>query len=275
MPTTDTTRARRTPGAGAFLLVTFAWSWSFFAIAIASGATLPDAAALVPWGLGALGPAVAAFTLTARASGWRGTCALARSTLAFREIGARWWSVMLALAVVPNAAAVGLLALVDGGAPDSGVADSGLTLLTTIGVLAFALLAGIVEEPGWRGFALERLGTRRSLLAASLLVGVGWALWHLPYFLLEGTFQNELGLGYGLAWFLLQIVPVSVLIAWVYVRSGHLVAAAAAMHALGNAAGELIPVGSTGRWLSLAILALIAAAVVAIDRERFEAKFAR
>jgi membrane protease YdiL (CAAX protease family) len=43
-------------------------------------------------------------------------------------------------------------------------------------------LAALGEELGWRGFALPRLQSRIGPLSASLVIGVIWAAWHLPYY---------------------------------------------------------------------------------------------
>lgn len=59
-----------------------------------------------------------------------------------------------------------------------------LSQLDIVGQLAFALpialLAGVMEEFGWRGFMLPRLLRQGSALRAALIVGVVWALWHAP-----------------------------------------------------------------------------------------------
>lgn len=59
----------------------------------------------------------------------------------------------------------------------------------TIGNFALTLLLNLViaplgEEPGWRGCLLPLLSRRLGLWAASLVVGVIWAAWHLPIYLL-------------------------------------------------------------------------------------------
>ena len=50
------------------------------------------------------------------------------------------------------------------------------------GLLAFGLVlgivAGLVEEFGWTGFALPRLQTKYSPLASGLIIGVVWGTWH-------------------------------------------------------------------------------------------------
>ncbi|MFC2078571.1 type II CAAX prenyl endopeptidase Rce1 family protein [Candidatus Bipolaricaulota bacterium] len=59
-----------------------------------------------------------------------------------------------------------------------------LSELDILGNLAFALpialLAGVMEEFGWRGFMLPRLLKQGSALRAALIVGGVWALWHAP-----------------------------------------------------------------------------------------------
>ena len=45
-----------------------------------------------------------------------------------------------------------------------------------------ALIGGGQEEPGWRGFALDRLQGRYSPLVATLVLGVIWGVWHLPIY---------------------------------------------------------------------------------------------
>jgi membrane protease YdiL (CAAX protease family) len=78
-----------------------------------------------------------------------------------------------------------------------------------------ALMACLLEEFGWRGFAQFRLQRRYSALASTMIVGVGWGLWHLPI--------NYLGVGqYGMMAIpllligILSNIALSVLLAWVH-----------------------------------------------------------
>jgi membrane protease YdiL (CAAX protease family) len=61
--------------------------------------------------------------------------------------------------------------------------------------IAVALFLGPVEEFGWRGIALPLLQRRFSPFWAGLTIGVIWALWHIPSFLIGGTPQSAWSFG--------------------------------------------------------------------------------
>jgi uncharacterized protein len=56
--------------------------------------------------------------------------------------------------------------------------------------LALALFIGPIEEFGWRGLALPLLQRRFAPFWASLILGIVWAVWHIPAFLIGGTPQS-------------------------------------------------------------------------------------
>lgn len=73
--------------------------------------------------------------------------------------------------------------------------------------LASALFLGPIEEFGWRGFALPLLQRRYTPFWAGLILGVIWAIWHIPAFLLSGTPQSAWSFGP----YFLGVVAISVI----------------------------------------------------------------
>ena len=55
--------------------------------------------------------------------------------------------------------------------------------------LAHAFFLGTIEEFGWRGVALPLLQRKMAPVWAGLVVGIIWAAWHIPAFLLGGGLQ--------------------------------------------------------------------------------------
>ena len=117
---------------------------------------------------------------------------------------------------------------------------------------AFFFGGGVSEEPGWRGFLLPRLQDRFSPLVASLLVWSAWALWHAPLDLAgyAGTtfseyFRNRVAI----------LIPLCVIITWVYNRCGRTILSAALFHSAFNVAPDFIPSTNLAVWL-IFILAL-------------------
>jgi membrane protease YdiL (CAAX protease family) len=90
----------------------------------------------------------------------------------------RWWIATLAIPVVIfGVTSVGFVLL--GFQPElSRLPDPLTTFLPTL--IGLSLIAGLGEEPGWRGFALPRLQAKYGPLGATILLGSVWAIWHLP-----------------------------------------------------------------------------------------------
>jgi membrane protease YdiL (CAAX protease family) len=126
-------------------------------------------------------------------------------------------------------------------------------LLLPIFLLILTLTDGLGEELAWRGFALPRLLSRYNALAASLILGVIWGVWHLPLVWTEGAtlYQQSLWL------FLVDITAKSVLFTWVFLHSRGSVLIAMLFHGATNLFIVSPVVASTGD-LTLPLLAAVA-----------------
>ena len=114
-------------------------------------------------------------------------------------------------------------------------------------ILIPGVLAGALEEPGWRGYAQEALQRRISVLGRSLVIGLFWALWHWPLFFLTGYHHATLGFGSSAFWFFnLSVVVGSVIYGWLYNRSGRVAVSAVIYHALGNLGRVVFAVEDSG-----------------------------
>ncbi|OZM71573.1 CPBP family intramembrane metalloprotease domain-containing protein [Amycolatopsis antarctica] len=102
---------------------------------------------------------------------------------------------------------------------------TGPPLLPALGWIAAHLLTSVLflplflgEEIGWQGYLLPRLlplGTPRALL----VMGVLWALWHLPTVLLGGQFPGY-GMVIAVPAAVIGGVLVGVFIGWIRLRTG-------------------------------------------------------
>jgi membrane protease YdiL (CAAX protease family) len=127
------------------------------------------------------------------------------------------------------------------------------------------------EEIGWRGFALPWLQARFDALVSSLILGVIWALWHLPLFWLPGDFHQQLTL----IWFLLQTVAITVLYTWIYNATRGSLWVILLLHTASNTAFGVLPMltemaaGSLRpAWILNILLILSAGLVVLINGPR-------
>jgi membrane protease YdiL (CAAX protease family) len=129
------------------------------------------------------------------------------------------------------------------------------------------LMAGIIEETGWTGYAYpkmkSRFGTPRATLYLALLHGI----WHaVPGILGDGLAYGEYWLPRFIVMWMVAMVAMRIILVWVYSNTGSLLLAQLT-HA--SSTGFLImfgpsisPANETYWWAIYAVVLWIAAAVV-------------
>jgi membrane protease YdiL (CAAX protease family) len=94
--------------------------------------------------------------------------------------------------------------------------DPDLTLTSFIAWMVFNFFSGpLAEEAGWRGYLLPRLQSKYNSLAASLLIGFVWTLWHVPLAFVVGADQAELGV-FGWVIYTILVFTISVILTWLF-----------------------------------------------------------
>jgi membrane protease YdiL (CAAX protease family) len=94
--------------------------------------------------------------------------------------------------------------------------------------LANLFFYGFGEEVGWRGFALPRLIDRFGAFQASSVLSLFWAAWHIPLFAFADGF-DDMGPFNIVMWYF-SLWTGSLLLTWLYLRSGGNIAAVALFH---------------------------------------------
>ena len=109
-------------------------------------------------------------------------------------------------------------------------------ILGSLAVYNYSTLLGgpLGEEPGWRGYALPRLEARFGAVRASLLLGILWAGWHLPLFLIDGWGSLPL-------WsYILVLAGLSIIMTWAVNVARFSVVTAIVMHAAFNTVSRFL-----------------------------------
>lgn len=247
-------------GALAYFALALGWSWSFWLASTAFGSQ--GAATSSPLFLvGGAGPPLAAIVLTR----WGESSEIWRDfwlrIVDLRRLRTPWWAVALLLHPAIVALAFASDVALGGTAP---ALDPTARSAAGFAALAFFVFwfGPLPEEIGWRGFALDRLQARTTALRASLLLGGVWSLWHLPLFFVPGSYQAGLELGSTRSWiFFASMLPLSVLIGWVYDNTRRSTLSAVLVHWSGNLCGALFQKSDRVAAFELALLVVAAALV--------------
>jgi membrane protease YdiL (CAAX protease family) len=237
-----------------FFVLAFILTWGVGRVADTVYAATQSIIMMLPLALLSAGPLVAALIVSALIGGKAEVLALLRKLTIWR-VSWRWY--VIALFLLPALHLVAIYLNVFLGAPMPTMAAFG----PWTGILsAFAIRlvnpwdGPMLEELGWRGFALPRLQDRYVPLTANLILGFVVVLWHLPL-IPSGDY----------AWIYIPgTLAVTILLGWVYNGTGGSVLLTLIMHA----SEPLLQVDFAGadgtRYMGLLVLVYVAAAVIIV-----------
>ncbi len=247
----------------AFFVLTLGLTWPLMIVdALGSRGLLPFRLPIVPYLLMGYGPTVAALIMTGATNGKTGVRSLLSQLLAWR-VGLQWYALAIFGPAVLFFLSLQLYTVLGGTPLTWPTLPFGLIPSVLLLFLVSMLING--EELGWRGYALPRLQANRSALAASLILGGIWALFHLPLFWTLGSTQaSEPSLG-----FLVRVLAAAVLMTWLYNNTRGSVLLAILYHAAANTWSQIFPGIDTAQypagpvyWLLVGLTCLVALIVV-------------
>lgn len=215
-----------------FFVLTYVVTWTVFLVVGALvGRASPSVLQLMVLP-GVFAPALVAITLTAWAEGRTALRHLLGRVLRWRV---RWhWFLFAVVYMASIKLAVALVYRIGAGTWPRFGSTAWYVMVAAI-LISAPFQSG--EEIGWRGFALPRLAARFGMAKASIVVGIIWAVWHLPLFFIRGSDTY----GQSFAVYLLQVTALSVALAWLYVRSSQSLLLPMLMHAAVNNTKDIVP----------------------------------
>jgi len=265
-----------------YFLIAFAFTWALLFSVLLS----KDGLGLLPYGVSPelarliapaslLGPILSGFVMSAATEGWAGVRDLLRRIVLWR-VGLRWY--LFVLLGIPAVMVLGTI-IRPGALASFDLSAQPFTLAYLSAFLTMALIGGpLLEEPGWTGFAQPRLQRLHGPLVGGLILGILWALWHLPGFLIPSQSLQDIpprGTVLDFVVFALALMGLRYIIIWVVNNTRGSVLMAILTHASWNTFYSAVLIGLfparsvLGSYLNLTIAScVLALVIIAVTRGR-------
>lgn len=178
--------------------------------------------------LAILGPSTCSLIVVAVAGGRSSVLSQLRSVLAWRAPVWAWLYASVGNGLLVAGSAVLAVLIFGNGELNWQIGAIAVTLMLNLVLLL--LVPALVEEIGWRGLALPRLQERLGPVRASLAVGLLWAVWHYPLWIVQDG-----GIAASMLWITLGMIGASFAYTWLFNIGGGSVLTAIVLHAGENA----------------------------------------
>ena len=254
-----------------FLALTFVWTWAFYAPIAFSGSSPYRMPWMVLLILGGAGPSIvgvgmvfATYTREQRKDYWRRCFSVKRIRLV-------WWAVIFLVFPVLFAICILLDVAMGGSLPGMDQLKGLMSSPLSWPLAAFiSFMSGPwSEEFGWRGYALDPILKRFSVIPGSILLGAIWGMWHLPLFFMPATWHGKMGFQLAGFWtFLLFSIALSLIMTWVYRNTKQSILAGMLLHFTSNFTAQLIAPSSDRLEILRALLLFVAGISLCLLSER-------
>ncbi len=133
------------------------------------------------------------------------------------------------------------------------------------------LLASVIEEVAWRGYGEDSVGQYHTWFWESIIFASIWACWHLPLFLIPGTYHytlTQLGPIYIIN-FLVSTIPIDFIQTWLYVKNRRSMLATIIFHLFINIFQEKIAMTPETKIIETGVFCIASAIIVITNRDMF------
>ena len=243
-----------------FFIITFLWSWLSIGIAIIIAHLNPDflimksGIGLLLMIIGACGPAIGAIISIYTIRGKNQLKIFIKSFFSLKFGWKTWITIFLVLGGASFIAWI----LPEFSGKDRIQTNLPSVYIFPIYLLLMIFLGGGQEEIGWRGYIMPYLEKKFGLVIGGFILGIVWAIWHLPLWFVPGSPQIYLNFFA----FILGAIGYSYFFSWVIKASGNRLFSGLVVHGAGNAFYALFPAWD---WI-LKIIILIIGIIIVITR---------
>jgi membrane protease YdiL (CAAX protease family) len=219
-----------------FFFIVFLVAWLFFITAslLSDNGQLSTLSHLLIF-IGAISPGLVAVFLTAITTGSEGVKLLIHK-ISFKNTRAVWYIFAVTFIAFIKGLAALVFFLVYNAWPQFGTTAWYVMLFA----IAVSMWTQAGEEIGWRGYALPLMSKKFDLARSSILLGIIWAIWHLPLFYIAAadTYNQSFPM------YLLQVTGLSVIMAWLFWKVNGNLLPLMVFHAAINNTKDIVPSAS-------------------------------
>lgn len=222
-----------------FFIITFAWSWVMWLLPvlmnkkskISNDCLIKIKTSILV--IGAFGPAMGAFVSLYTINGKPAVINFIKSFL-FLNFGLKAWLAIILICGFSSFIAWIVPELF--GEKRLWYGFKNIYLLP-LNILIMTFLGGGQEEIGWRGFIMPLLETQYGLIIGSLILGIIWAIWHIPLWFIPGTSQSYMNF----LPFVFGCIGMSYIFSWVIAESGNRLLSGLIVHGIFNSIPSVFP----------------------------------